>query len=165
MAIMHVGICVYCLRACASFYVFVCVCMCVGCKTRRAGRGRGYMVGGGVYLFITQRPWRFQGDMATLVLGPLALLCLWPALALPKPSALTSSALCSTLFVPLFLFFRSLGFHFCLSYNVLRSCFCAATSLSLGIWILFCCAAFNVLMMSCTGPDWQVLNLRAGQLS
>lgn len=43
------------------------------------------MVGGAVYLFITQRPWRFQGDMATLVLGPSALFCLWSTLALPKP--------------------------------------------------------------------------------
>lgn len=63
------------------------------------------MVGGGVYLFITQRPQRFQGDMATLVLGPLALVCLWPALALPKPSALTSSALCSPIFLLLFIIF------------------------------------------------------------
>lgn len=63
------------------------------------------MVGGGVYLFITQRPPWFQGDMATLVLGPLALVCLWPALALPKPSALTSSALCSSLFLLLFILF------------------------------------------------------------
>lgn len=81
--------------------------------------------------------------------------------------AFSSHLLCSLLnsVCTTFLFFRSLGFHFCLSYNVLCSCFCAATSLSLGIWILFCCAAFNVLMMSCTGPDWQVLNLRARQLS
>lgn len=38
----------------------------------------------------------FQGDMATLVLGPLALVWLWPPSALPKPSALNFLArLCS----------------------------------------------------------------------
>lgn len=42
----------------------VCICMCVweSCQMRKAGRGRGKMVGGAVYLFITRWPWWFQGE-------------------------------------------------------------------------------------------------------
>lgn len=116
-----------CMHSCALYMCmcqFLCVYkfafVCVGCQMRRARRGRGYVVGGHVCLFITQWPPWFQGDMATLVLGPLALVWLWPALALPKPSALTFSALCFCLF---HLFFFTLGscldFHLCYSHNVL----------------------------------------------
>lgn len=99
-ACMH--LCVLFMCMCQFLCVYAFAFVCIGCQMWRAGRGRGYMVGGGFYLFITQWPPWFQGDMATLVLGPLALVWLWPALALPKPSAFTFSALCSCLFLLFF---------------------------------------------------------------
>lgn len=123
---MYAFVCIVYVNVPVSVCVCICMraCVCIGCQMWRAGRGRGYMVRGGVYLFITQRPPRFQGDMATLVLAPLALVCLWPALALPKPSALTFCALSSCLFLLPFFFFPSVfrscfNFHLCFSHNVL----------------------------------------------
>lgn len=74
----------------------------------------------GVFIYsLPSGPLWFQGDMATLVLGPLALVCLWPALALPKPLALNFLALCCPLFLLYcFAFGSCLGFHCTLFYTV-----------------------------------------------
>lgn len=154
------------LFTCMCQFLCVCVCVYVCWLQNKESRKRKRLDGWRGCLFIHHPAAlavsRGHGNTCP---GPfsavLFVACFGPA------KAFSSHLLCSLLnsVCTTFLFFRSLGFHFCLSYNVLCSCFCAATSLSLGIWILFCCAAFNVLMMSSTGPDWQVLNLRARQLS
>lgn len=134
MAVMHVCICVHCLCACASFsmcmHMHACVCWLPNVESRKRKRLDGWR---GVYLFITQRPPWFQGDMATLVLGPSALVCLWPALALPKPSALTSSAPFSLLRLLFILFHLDPAQAFTVAFTY---CVCACTvSFFLLLWL------------------------------
>lgn len=75
---MHLCICVHCLCACASFsvcmhmHVCVCVCVYVDCQTWGAGRGRSWMVGGDVYLFITQWPSVVSGGHGNTCPGPFS---------------------------------------------------------------------------------------------
>lgn len=82
--------------------VRACACVCVLAPKRGEQEEEEAKWLEGVFIYSLPRGllW-FQGDMATLVLGPLALVRLWPASALPKPSALNFLAL----FCPLFRLF------------------------------------------------------------
>lgn len=74
-----------CVRVCLHMHVKARVCMC-GWQTRGAGRGRLWMVGGDVYLFMTQRPSVVSGGHGNTCPGPLsaALACglRWPCQSL-----------------------------------------------------------------------------------
>lgn len=111
MAIMHVGICVYCLRACASFYVCMCVYVCW--LQNKESRKRKRLDGWRGCLFIHHPAAlavsRGHGNTCP---GPfsaaLFVACFGPA------KAFSSHLLCSLLnsVCTTFLFFRSLGFTF-----------------------------------------------------
>lgn len=98
---IYAFVCIVCV--CASYYVYAYACVCMlaaKCGEQEEEEARWFK---GVFIYsLPSGPLWFQGDMATLVLGPLALVSLWPAFALPKPSTFLAS--CCPLF--LFLLFR-----------------------------------------------------------
>lgn len=82
LSCIYAFVCIVCVR------VPACVCVCVGCG-EQAEEEAGWLEGVFIYLLPSGLR-RFRRDMATLVLGLLALVCLWPGSArlgsaLPKP--------------------------------------------------------------------------------
>lgn len=75
----------------------MCVCVLAAKRGEQEEEEAKWLEGVFIYSLPSGLLW-FQGDMATLVLGPLALVWLWPASALPKPSALNFLALFCSLF-------------------------------------------------------------------
>ena len=80
-AFMHLCALFMCVCQFLYVYAYACVCMLAAKRGEQEEEEARWLEGVFIYSLPSGPLW-FQGNMTTLVLGPLALVCLWPALAL-----------------------------------------------------------------------------------